>query len=99
MAMTEHEIFARLAEILVEVGGVSASLVTREADIVDDLGISSLWMVEIIIAAEGKFNVEIPDDALKDLRTVQDVVSYVHRVQASGAGLGMESSASEVPAT
>ena len=97
--MTEHEIFTCLAEILVEMGEVPASMVAPEADIADDLGISSLWMVEIIIAAEAKFSVEIPDDALKDLRTVQDVVSYVHRVQRSGVDLSVGGSPPEVAAT
>jgi acyl carrier protein len=44
---------------------------------VDDLDIDSLSMVEIAVAAQDKFGVEIPDDQLKDLTTVQDVVNFV----------------------
>jgi acyl carrier protein len=77
MVMTEREIFSCLAKIVEEFTGIPASRVTSEASIVGDLQISSLSMVEIIVAAQDEFNVEIPDSALKDLRTVQDVVSYV----------------------
>lgn len=83
MVMTEDEIYGCLAEIVAEVAEIPASSVTREADIADDLGVSSLLMVEIIISAEDKFSVEIPDDALKDLRTVRDVVSYVQRARVT----------------
>lgn len=83
MAMTEHEIFSYLAEIVEELTGIPASKVTLEADLTEDLGVSSLSMVDMIVSAEDKFSVEIPDTALKDLRTVQDVVSYVQRVQRS----------------
>lgn len=83
MLMTEDEIYRCLAEIVAEVAEIPASSVTLEADIADDLGVSSLLMVEIIISAEDKFNVEIPDDALKDLRTVRDVVSYVQRAKVT----------------
>jgi acyl carrier protein len=100
MVMTEQEIFSCLAEILEEVAGIPADMVTREADITDDLEVSSLAMVEMITAAEDKFSVEIPDEAFRDLRTVQDVVSYVQRVQRSGVGLSVPGdSAPEVAAT
>jgi acyl carrier protein len=99
MAMTEHEIFSCLVEIFGELAGIPASKVTREADITDDLGVNSLLMVEMITSAEDKFSIEIPDVALKDLRTVQDIVSYVQRVQRSDVRLGLpEDSASEVAA-
>ena len=51
--------------------------VTPEKTFVDDLDIDSLSMVEIAVAAQDKFGVEIPDDQLKDLTTVQDVVTFV----------------------
>jgi acyl carrier protein len=100
MVMTEHEIFSCLAEIVEELTGTPASRVTHEADITDDLGVSSLSMVEMITSAEDKFSVEIPDGALNGLRTVQDVVSYVQRAQRSGVGLSMPGdSAPQVAAT
>jgi acyl carrier protein len=57
--------------------------VTPEKTFVDDLDIDSLSMVEIAVAAQDKFGVEIPDDQLKDLKTVQDVVDYVKRSEVS----------------
>jgi acyl carrier protein len=77
MAMTEQEILAGLAEIVDEIAGVPVDEVTPDKNFVDDLDIDSLSMVEIAVAAQDKFGVEIPDDQLKDLKTVQDVVSYV----------------------
>ena len=56
---------------------------TPEKTFVDDLDIDSLSMVEIAVAAQDKFGVEIPDDQLKDLKTVQDVVDYVRRADVS----------------
>ena len=50
---------------------------TPDKSFVDDLDIDSLSMVEIAVAAQDKFGVEIPDDELKNLRTVKDVVVYV----------------------
>jgi acyl carrier protein len=56
---------------------VPADEVTPNKSFVDDLDIDSLSMVEIAVAAQDKFGVEIPDDQLKDLTTVQDVVNFV----------------------
>jgi acyl carrier protein len=84
MVMTGREIFVGFAEIVEEFTEVPASNVTLRADLADDLGIDSLSMVEIIVSAQDKFSVEVPDADLKLLRTVQDVVSYVQRVQRSG---------------
>jgi acyl carrier protein len=79
MAMTEQEILTGLAEIIDEIAGVPADEVTADKTFVDDLDIDSLSMVEIAVAAQDKFGVEIPDDSLKDLKTVQDVIDYVRR--------------------
>jgi len=75
--MNEQEILAGLGEIVEEIAGVPADEVTPGKSFVDDLDIDSLSMVEIAVAAQDKFGVEIPDDQLKDLATVQDVVNYV----------------------
>jgi acyl carrier protein len=83
MAMTEEEILTGLGEIVDEVAGVPADQVTPDKTFVDDLDIDSLSMVEIAVAAQDKFGVEIPDDQLKDLKTVQDVVNYVKRSAVS----------------
>jgi acyl carrier protein len=81
MAMTEQEILTGLGEIIDEIAGVPADQVTPEKSFVNDLDIDSLSMVEIAVAAQDKFGVEIPDDQLKNLKTVKDVVNYV---QSSG---------------
>jgi acyl carrier protein len=75
--MTDQEILAGLGEIVEEIAGVPADEVTLSKSFVDDLDIDSLSMVEIAVAAQDKFGVEIPDDQLKDLTTVQDVVTFV----------------------
>jgi acyl carrier protein len=83
MAMTEQEILTGLGEIVDEVAGVPAEDVTPDKTFVDDLDIDSLSMVEIAVAAQDRFGVEIPDDQLKDLKTVQDVIDYVRRAEVS----------------
>ena len=83
MAMTDQEILTGLGEIIDEVAGVPAEEVTPEKSFVDDLDIDSLSMVEIAVAAQDKFGVEIPDDQLKNLTTVADVVKYVHQATVS----------------
>jgi acyl carrier protein len=77
--MTDQEILAGLGEIIEEIAGVPADEVTPSKSFVDDLDIASLSMVEIAVAAQDKFGVEIPDDQLKDLTTVQDVVNFVSK--------------------
>jgi acyl carrier protein len=83
MAMTEQEILSGLGEIIDEIAGVPADEVTPGKTFVDDLDIDSLSMVEIAVAAQDKFGVEIPDDELKNLKTVQDVVNFVQRSEVS----------------
>jgi acyl carrier protein len=81
--MTDDEILTGLAEIIDDVAGVPAGEVTPDKSFVDDLDIDSLSMVEIAVAAQDKFGVEIPDDELKNLKTVQDVIDYVRRAEVS----------------
>jgi acyl carrier protein len=83
--MTELEILEGLGEIVEEIAGVPAAEVTPNKSFVDDLDIDSLSMVEIAVAAQDKFGVEIPDDQLKDLKTVQDVVNFVAKDAGSTA--------------
>ena len=83
MAMTQAEILTGISEIIDEIAGVPADEVTPDKTFVDDLDIDSLSMVEIAVAAQDKFGVEIPDDQLKDLKTVQDVIDYVERASVS----------------
>jgi acyl carrier protein len=83
--MNDQEILAGLGEIVEEIAGVPADEVTPGKSFVDDLDIDSLSMVEIAVAAQDKFGVEIPDDQLKDLTTVQDVVTFVAKNAGSSA--------------
>ena len=83
--MNDQEILAGLGEIVEEIAGVPADEVTPGKSFVDDLDIDSLSMVEIAVAAQDKFGVEIPDDQLKDLATVQDVVNFVAKNSGGSA--------------
>jgi acyl carrier protein len=83
MTMTEQQILEGLGEIIDEIAGVPADEVTPSKSFVDDLDIDSLSMVEIAVAAQDKFDVEIPDGELKNLKTVQDVIDYVQRAGVS----------------
>jgi acyl carrier protein len=83
--MTEQEILTGLGEIIEEIAGVPADEVTPSKSFADDLDIDSLSMVEIAVAAQDKFGVEIPDDQLKDLVTVQDVINFVAKNAGSAA--------------
>ena len=80
MARTEAEIIAGLAEIFEEVTGIEPSEVTLEKSFVDDLDIDSLSMVEIAVQTEDRYGVEIPDEDLAKLRTVQDAVDYIQKI-------------------
>ena len=79
MAMTTEEIQTGLGEIIDEVAGVPADQVTPEKSFVDDLDIDSLSMVEVVVAAEERFGVKIPDDDVKSLQTVGDAVTYIEK--------------------
>ncbi len=76
MASTE-EIRTTMADIVNDIAGVAAEDVQMEKSFVDDLGVDSLSMVEIIYECEDRFGVEIPDEDAKNLRTVGDAVTYV----------------------
>lgn len=78
MASTE-EIRTQLAEIVNDLAGVAVEDVQLDKSFVDDLGVDSLAMVEIIYECEDKFGVEIPDEDAKNLKTVGDAVAYIER--------------------
>ena len=80
MASTD-KIRSDLADIVNEVAGVPADDVQMDKSFVDDLDVDSLSMVEVVVAAEEKFDVKIPDDEVKNLKTVGDAVAYIERAQ------------------
>ena len=81
MATTE-EIRADLAEIVNEVAGIPVEDVQLDKSFVDDLDVDSLSMVEVVVAAEERFGVKIPDDDVKSLQTVGDAVTYIEKAGA-----------------
>lgn len=74
---TQAEILAGLAEIVNEVAGIPVSDVQLDKSFIDDLDVDSLSMVEVVVAAEERFGVKIPDDDVKGLTTVGDAVAYI----------------------
>jgi acyl carrier protein len=75
--MMSAEIPAKIKEVIVEQLGVDAERVRTEASFIDDLGADSLDIVELVMAMEEEFDIEIPDEEAEKLKTVNDVVSYL----------------------
>jgi len=73
MATVEEQV----KQIIVEQLGVDEAEVTAKASFVDDLGADSLDTVELVMAFEEAFDVEIPDEEAEKIRTVQDAISYI----------------------
>ena len=71
------DIAERVKKIVVEHLGVDETKVTEEASFVDDLGADSLDTVELVMAFEEEFGVEIPDDAAEKILTVKDAIDYI----------------------
>ena len=71
------DIEAQVKEIIVEQLGVDAEKVNLDASFVDDLGADSLDVVELVMALEEKFDVEIPDEAAEKIGTVKDAVEFL----------------------
>jgi len=75
--MTKDEILKKVQEITSEQLGVDESQITPEAKFIDDLGADSLDTVELIMALEEEFNLEISDEEAEKLTTVRKVVDYI----------------------
>jgi acyl carrier protein len=67
----------RVKKIVVEHLGVEPDKVTEDASFIDDLGADSLDIVELVMAFEEEFGVEIPDDAAEKITTVRDAIEYI----------------------
>ena len=72
----------RVKKIVVEHLGVEGDKVTEEASFIDDLGADSLDIVELVMAFEDEFGVEIPDDAAEKITTVKDAIDYIEQNKA-----------------
>jgi acyl carrier protein len=68
----------RVKKIVIEHLGVEADKVTEAAGFIDDLGADSLDIVELVMAFEEEFNVEIPDDAAEKIATVKDAIDFIN---------------------
>ncbi len=81
MASSE-EIAERIKTIIVEQLGVGLDEVTPEASFIEDLGADSLDIVELIMALEEEYDMEIPDEDAEKIQTVEDVISYIQNKQS-----------------
>ncbi|HEY8991477.1 MAG TPA: acyl carrier protein [Luteolibacter sp.] len=75
--MSDKSIEDRVKDIIVDQLGVSADQVTLEAKFIEDLGADSLDTVELVMAFEEEFEIEVPDEEAEKLQSVGDVVTYV----------------------
>lgn len=75
--MSTEEVFEKIKEIIVEQLGAAETSVTMEASFIDDLGADSLDIVELVMAVEEEFEIEIPDEDAEKVVTVGDVVEYI----------------------
>jgi acyl carrier protein len=73
-------VFDKVKKVIVEQLGVDESEVTPDASITDDLGADSLDQVELVMALETEFNLDIPDEEAEKIKTVGDAVRYVEEV-------------------
>ena len=81
MAQSQQEILAGLAEIVNEETGLDTDAVQLDKSFTEDLDIDSLSMMTIVVTCEEKFGVTIPDDEVKNLKTVKDAVDYIAKAQ------------------
>jgi acyl carrier protein len=77
MSVTQAEVLAGVKEIVVEVAGIDPTTIEMEKRFNEDLEVDSLSMVEVIVAAEEKFSVKIPDDEVTKMTTVADAVNFI----------------------
>lgn len=75
--MDEQKIFEEVKKVVAEQLGVSEAEITREASFVDDLGADSLDTVELVMALEEAFGMEIPDEDAEKIKTIGDTITYV----------------------
>ena len=77
MALSQDAVLAGIKEIVVEVAGIDAGKIAMDKKFTDDLDVDSLSMVEVVVAAEEKFGVKIPDDEVEKMTTVGDAVNFI----------------------
>ncbi len=77
--MNKQEIVSKVSEIVVENLGVDAEKVTTTANFIDDLGADSLDTVELVMALEEEFGIEIPDEAAEKIHNVEAATAYIEQ--------------------
>ena len=75
------DISERVKKIVIEHLGVDEEKVTETASFIDDLGADSLDTVELVMAFEEEFNIEIPDEAAEKIQTIKDAIEYIGNLQ------------------
>ena len=81
MALSTEEVLSGLAELINDETGIATDSVELEKSFTDDLDIDSISMMTIVVNAEEKFDVKIPDEEVKNLITVGDAVSFIVKAQ------------------
>jgi len=82
MALSQDEVLAGLAELINDETGIATDTVELGKSFTDDLDIDSISMMTIVVNAEEKFDVKIPDDEVKNLVTVGDAVNFIVTAQS-----------------
>jgi acyl carrier protein len=82
MAHTQDEVLAGLAELINDETGIATDSVALDKSFTDDLDIDSISMMTIVVNAEEKFDVKIPDEEVKNLNTVGDAVTFIVNAQS-----------------
>jgi acyl carrier protein len=77
LEMTAVDMKKRIVEIIATQLGIDQADITPQANVVDDLGADSLDVVELIMALEEEFNLEIPDEEAEKIKNVQDIIAYM----------------------
>ena len=75
--MTNEELFNSIKQMIVDQLGVDEDTITEDSSFVDDLNADSLDMVELVMAMEQEFDIEIPDDVAEKVSTVKDAIDYI----------------------
>jgi acyl carrier protein len=80
--MDKSQMQGKVIDIIANQLGVEKDVITQEANVVDDLGADSLDVVELVMALEEAFDLEIPDEDAENIRTVKDIFDYLEKVAA-----------------
>ena len=82
MALSQAEVLSGLAELVNDETGIASETVALDKSFTDDLDIDSISMMTIVVNAEEKFDVKIPDEDVQNLKTVGDAVDYIVKASA-----------------